>query len=369
MILSAFIVKNTLKITTTSLFLLACNLMNKSAIFEDSNAWQDRGCDTTQKVKDIRIYDIVQPFYENDTLLAQQLKPNAVFVAIADNDESGTVHFTGVQAQGEERPNVISFPNDKNVLPSTWQDQEYLWALASSPHYLYDRWERLLNQERADFLMKRDSVLHTMRQKHGSVRVISDLRSMTNQRKYLKSNRSAAPVSMHNLGLATDFGVIRGGSVSNNFGHYKLLDSLTEQLGMTWGGNFVGFVDPGHIQRYKNGAELVRKFPDLRFEFEPYRGFYLGWMNKMIKAGKEQKAGDTKELLTELNKVRQDKPCPCEKSSLNPPTAIINKAENMLSKVGYQRQTDVLLLADLRSQTLSLITTNGVVTYALGKWR
>jgi len=89
----------------------------------------------------------------------------------------------------------------------------------------------------------------------------------------------------------------------------------------------------------------------------------------MIKAGKEQKAGDTKELLTELNKVRQDKPCPCEKSSLNPPTAIINKAENMLSKVGYQRQTDVLLLADLRSQTLSLITTNGVVTYALGKWR
>ncbi len=369
MILSAFLVKNTLKITTTSLFLLACNLMNKSAIFEDSDAWKDRGCDTTQTVRDIGIYDVVQPFYENDTLLAQQLKPNKVFVAIADDNEKRSLRYTGVSALNEERPSEIAFPNEINVLPSTWQEQEYLWALASSPHYLYDRWERLLNQERADFLMRRDSVLNTMRQKHGTVRVISDLRSMSNQRKYLKSNRSAAPVSMHNLGLATDFGVIRGGRVSNNFSHYKLLDSLTEQLGMTWGGNFVGFIDPGHIQRYKNGAELIRKFPDLRFEFEPYRSFYLGWMNKMIKAGKEEKAGDTRELLTELNKVRQDKPCSCQEGITNPPIAIINKAENTLEKVGYQRQTDILLLADLRSQTLSLITTNGVVTYALGKWR
>jgi hypothetical protein len=138
---------------------------------------------------------------------------------------------------------------------------------------------------------------------------------------------------------------------------------------MTWGGNFVGFIDPGHIQLFRNGAEMVRKYPDLIFEFEPYRPQYNAWMNKMIFAGKEQKANDTKELLIELNNYKKDKPCPCLNAKVKTPLNIISNIQNQVEREGYQPKTDLLLVGDLKTKTLSLVTVNGIITYGLGIWQ
>jgi peptidoglycan LD-endopeptidase CwlK len=363
MFLTNLLLKHFFKISLTCISLLACNLIDKSGkLFETEIGWQNSSCDTTLKVSDLSIKEIAQSFYLSDTLLKQNLSPQRVFVAIAD--PQGNLNISGVTAQGEERPQ--SLPNTASM---TWQEQEYLWALAAQPRYLYTRWEKLLAQDRANFLSKRDSIHQVMKDLNGSVRIISDLRSMANQQKYLESNKTASPISMHNFGFAADFAVMRKNRISNDLSHYRPLNALTAQNGMTWGGNFIGFVDPGHIQFFKNGAEMLRKYPDLIFEFEPYRPQYNAWMNKMIAWGKEAKAGDTKELLIELNKYKKEKPCPCLNAGVKAPQNLISKAQNQSKILGYQSNTDLILVGDLASQTVSLVTVNGTISYPLGRWK
>jgi peptidoglycan LD-endopeptidase CwlK len=363
MFLTNLLLKHFFKISLTCISLLACNLIDKSGkLFETEVGWQNSSCDTTLKVSDLSIKEIAQSFYLSDTLLKQNLSPQRVFVAIAD--PQGNLNISGVTAQDDQRPQTL--PNTPSM---TWQEQEYLWALAAQPRYLYTRWEKLLAQDRANFLSKRDSIHQIMKDLNGSVRIISDLRSMANQQKYLGSNKTASPISMHNFGFAADFAVMRNNKISNNLSYYRPLNDLTAQNGMTWGGNFIGFVDPGHIQYFKNGAEMLRKYPDLIFEFEPYRPQYNAWMNKMIGWGKEAKAGDTKELLIELNKYKKEKPCPCLNVAVKVPQNVISKAQNQSKTLGYQSNTDLILVGDLASQTVSLVTMNGIISYPLGRWK
>jgi peptidoglycan LD-endopeptidase CwlK len=363
MFLTNLLLKHFFKISLTCISLLACNLIDKTGkLFETDVSWQSFSCDTTLKVNDLSIKEIAQSFYLSDTLLKQNLSPQRVFVAIAD--PQGNLNISGVTAQGDQRPQ--SLPNTPIM---TWQEQEYLWALAAQPRYLFNRWEKLLAEDRANFLSKRDSIHQIMKDLNGSVRIISDLRSMANQQKYLGSNKTASPISMHNFGFAADFAVMRKNRISNDLSHYRPLNDLTAQNGMTWGGNFIGFVDPGHIQYFKNGAEMLRKYPDLIFEFEPYRPQYNTWMNKMIGWGKEAKAGDTKELLIELNKYKREKPCPCLNAGVKVPQNLISKAQNQSKTLGYQSNTDLILVGDLASQTVSLVTTNGTISYPLGRWK
>jgi peptidoglycan LD-endopeptidase CwlK len=363
MFLTNLLLKHFFKISLTCISLLACNLIDKSGkLFETEVGWQNSSCDTTLNVSDLSIKEIAQSFYLSDTLLKQNLSLQRVFVAIAD--PQGNLNISGVTAQGDQRPQ--SLPNTPSM---TWQEQEYLWALAAQPRYLFTRWEKLLAQDRANFLSKRDSIHQIMKDLNGSVRIISDLRSMANQQKYLGSNKTASPISMHNFGFAADFAVMRKNRISNDLSHYRPLNDLTAQNGMTWGGNFIGFVDPGHIQYFKNGAEMLRKYPDLIFEFEPYRPQYNTWMNKMIGWGKEAKAGDTKELLIELNKYKKEKPCPCLNVGVKVPQNLILKAQNQSKSLGYQANTDLILVGDLASQTVSLVTMNGTISYPLGRWK
>ncbi|MES2517183.1 MAG: M15 family metallopeptidase [Bacteroidota bacterium] len=365
------LLKNFFKICLTCITLWACSLIDQtSKLFGSDANWKDFACDTTQTIKELSIQEIAQNFYLSDTLLEQNLSPQKVFVAIADQE--GLFKIAGVTAQGEERPQALILPDTlalKNALPITWQEQEYLWALANQPRYLYNRWEKLLAEERTIFLAKRDSIHTVMKNLSGSVKIISDLRSMANQQKYLKKNKTASPISMHNFGFAADFAILRRNRISNNLSLYQPLNNLTAQQGMTWGGNFVGFMDPGHIQLFRNGAELLRKYPDLIFEFEPYRPQYNAWMNKMIALGKEEKANDTKELLLELNKFKKEKPCSCLAQNIKTPTTIIAKIQKQTQNIGYQSQTDLLIVSDLASQTVSLVTVNGIITYSLGKWQ
>jgi peptidoglycan LD-endopeptidase CwlK len=367
MFLIAFLLRNFFKIFLTCISLWACNLIERTnKLFQDETTWRDFSCDTTRYISELSIQDVVQPFYLSDTLLKQNLQPRKVFVAI--NDAQNKLNWAGVTAQNEERPQSLNV-SATQTLRLTWQEQEYLWALATQPRYLFTRWEKLLADERAVFLSKRDSIHQIMRNLNGSVKIISDLRSMANQQKYLSKNKTASPISMHNFGFAADFAVFRRNRISNDLSLYRPLNELTASQGMTWGGNFIGFLDPGHIQMFKNGAEMLRKYPDLIFEFEPYRPQYNAWMNKMIGWGKEDKANDTKELLIELNKYKKEKPCLCLTAKAITPTTIITNTQKQLSNYDYQTQTDILLVADLASQTVSLVTLQGTITYPLGKWK
>ena len=370
MFLTNLLLKHFAKITLTCLTLFACNLIEKTGKFLSKEPnWQDYSCDTTLKVSELSIREVAQSFYLRDTLLKQNLSPQKVFVVISDSQ--GNLKIGGVAAQNQDRPQALIFPSiqlPNESISLSWQEQEYLWALASQPRYLYNRWEKLLSEERINFLSKRDSIHQVMKDLNGSVRIISDLRSMANQQKYLSSNKSASPISMHNFGFAADFVVMRSNKISNNLSYYRPLNNLTAQYGMTWGGNFVGFLDPGHIQLFKNGAEMLRKYPDLIFEFEPYRYQYNAWMNKMISLGKEDKANDTKELLIELNEFKKEKPCPCLNLSANVPNILIEKIKNQTKELGYQQDTDLLLIGDLSSQTISLISLNGAISHPLGRW-
>ena len=370
MFLTNLLLKHFAKITLTCLTLFACNFIEKTGklLSKESN-WQDYSCDTTLKVNELSVREIVQSFYLKDTLLKQNLLPQKVFAVIIDLQ--GNLKIGGVTSQNQNRPQALIFPSiqlPNEAISLSWQEQEYLWALAIQPRYLYNRWEKLLSEERTNFLSKRDSIHQVMKDLNGSVRIISDLRSMANQQKYLGTNKTASPISMHNFGFAADFAVMRNNKISNNLSHYRPLDNLTAQNGMTWGGNFVGFVDPGHIQQFKNGAEMLRKYPDLIFEFEPYRPQYTSWMNKMIGWGKEEKANDTKELLVELNKFKKEKPCPCLNLSANIPLNLLEKVKSQTKDLGYQQDKDLLLIGDLTSQTISLLTINGTISHPLGRW-
>lgn len=366
MFLTHLFLKHFAKITFICFSLFACNFIEKTGkLLNKKSDWQDYACDTTLNVNQLNAKEIAQIFYLKDTLLKQNLGPQKIFVVIVD--EKGSLNIGGIIPQNQS----LIFPNTQSpdqVMDLSWQDKEYIGALAKQPRYLYNRWEKLLSDERLNFVAKRDSIHQAMRNLNGSVKIISDLRSMASQQKYLVTNKTTSPISMHNFGLATDFVVIRNNKISNNLAHYRPLDNLTAKYGITWGGNFVGFIDPGHIQLFKNGAELLRKYPELVFEFEPYRFQYTAWMNKMINWGKEEKANDTKELLIELNKLKKAQPCACSKLNTKIPLEIINKVKTKTQQLGYEQHTDFLIIGDLTSQTISLITVNGIISYSLGKW-
>lgn len=365
MFLTTLLLKHYFKITFTCIILWACNLIDKTnkMFHNDEIGWKNYTCDTSKTVYKLSVYDIAQTFYHSDTLNRQKLSVQKVFVAMIDGKDSVTIG--GVTAQGEEHPQTIV----GSSLSLTWQEQEYLWALATQPRYLYTRWEKLLVQERTDFLIKRDSIHAVMKNLSGSVKIISDLRSMANQQKYLEKSKTASPISMHNFGFAADFAIFKNNRISNNISLYNPLNDLTAQQGMTWGGNFVGFLDPGHIQLFKNGAEMLRKYPDLIFEFEPYRPQYNTWMNKMINWGKEAKAGDTKELLIELNKYKKEKPCACMQGKTKIDLKILTKIQQKAGNLGYLQNTGILLIGNVKNQTISLTTLNGTIIYETGKWQ
>lgn len=89
----------------------------------------------------------------------------------------------------------------------------------------------------------------------------------------------------------------------------------------------------------------------------------------MIEAGKEEKAGDTRELLLELNRLKKDQPCQCMNGKAISPNVLIQKIQETLSNVDYQKENDLLLVGDLASQTVSLVNVNTTSTFPLGLWK
>lgn len=343
--------------------LCECNLRDRNnANFVSKSQWQDCVCDSNLKVNKLSVEEVAQFFYLSDILLKQNIIPERIFIAIAENQEKITLG--GI---------LIGHDNNISPIPQTvrleWQEQEYLLALVNQPQYLFNRWQKLLLNDRTIFLAKRDSLQKDMNKNGNIVEIISDLRTKAAQSEYLNNNSSKSPISMHNFGLASDFAVIYENEITDDESHYYPLGKLSTKYGLTWGGNFVGFKDFGHIQFYKNGAEMLRKHQSLIFEFEPYRKYFDSRVNDMINLNKEDEVEDTKELLIELNKYKRGKACSYITTNIKPPIKLISKIKKKITTIGYEPNNDLLLFGDLKSKTISLITANKIITYSLGKWK
>jgi hypothetical protein len=338
-------------------------------------AWPDQGCDSTLRVSAVSALDLVLPFYPDDTLaagLAEEDVPTPIRVFAVVVDSLGKTRWAALGADSLLRPRLLAgaSPTGWEPLRLTLPEQTYLRALVDQPKYLFRRWEFLLNGARSEWLAKRDSLLDSLKSVYPSYtfRILNDLRTAGMQARFLKRGSSNAPLSQHQFGLAVDVGIISKGKLLKGFNTYAAIGRLTPHYGLTWGGTFVGFVDPNHFQLVKNSAALVRKFPELRFEFEPYRRHYLRRVAQKIAEGEEDEVQDTEELLAVMNQQRRMQPCPCE-SELAATPSVLQTVQTGLQAVGYLPARDVLLLGHLPSQTLTATRGATRLTYRMGKWR
>ena len=330
--------------------------------------WESKNCDTTYRANSLKIYDLVIPFRLVDSL---RTKPaNRVYVVIKSGSQ---FEWACVTANAGERPWQITkmqdAPTNWAMKTLTWQETEYLWALADRPTYLYDRWEKLLASTRQEFVVKRDDLASVFPELHPgySMKVYADLRKANTQTGLLKAGKSAAPLSHHQFGLASDVNIFKNGKRSQSFETYKKLDESNN--GLTWGGNFKGFVDPNHIQYFQNSAKMLEAFPELRFEFEPFRSYYTNRVYKFIAAGKEDKAQDTQDLLTTLNNLRQNEPCTCQQAKFGQNSSV-KTIENQVQTIGYQANNDILLIGNIDLQTMSLqLPAQTTISERIGRWK
>ena len=93
---------------------------------------------------------------------------------------------------------------------------------------------------------------------------------------------------------------------------YLRLGQEAKSIGLFWGGDFVGFPDPGHVQRFANSATFIEKYPFVSFEFERYRNVYQQAYLKKKSLGRIDLVKDTEALLTSMNRQRLGKVCACQ---------------------------------------------------------
>jgi hypothetical protein len=199
------------------------------------------------------------------------------------------------------------------------------------------------------------------------MKVYADLRRANTQTGLLKAGKSASPLSHHQFGLASDVNIFKNGKRSQSFETYKKLDQSNN--GLTWGGNFKGFVDPNHVQYFLNSAKMLETFPELRFEFEPFRQYYTNRIYKFIAAGKADKAQDTQDLLTTLNQLRENEPCTCDQVKFGQNSAA-KAIEDQAQILGYQPNNDILIIGNINLQTMNLhLPANATISGRMGKWK
>ncbi len=178
----------------------------------------------------------------------------------------------------------------------------------SSDALPYRRWSWLLAAERADFLVRRDSafrmLVRSLRGSRYTARLTSDLRDPAQQRLAVSRGHSLAPLSHHEIGLAADISIFRRRRVvGHNIGLYQMLGGAARSVGLTWGGDFVGFYDGGHVQQFVNGGPLLDLYPELSVEFEPYRVRYNDRIATKLAAGRGAEIQDTKALVDAMNRI------------------------------------------------------------------
>jgi hypothetical protein len=229
----------------------------------------------------------------------------------------------------------------------------YLASLRVDYPALDSIWAPVLRSEVAAFEIQKDSLKQRIGHLGWSMRFLQAVRNLKRQQELKNSGRSQVFLSFHNFNLAADVGLYARRRYLRRSPRYTRMGQEAKQLGMFWGGDFVGFPDPGHVQRFINSADFVSKFPELAFEFERYRDHYQSIILK--NANRLNKVRDTEALLKTLDRLKLGKVCACQ-IAIMPQQAIVQN-DDALAEVSTQQNWVYLKPRD----------GNGYF-YSLGRW-
>jgi hypothetical protein len=310
-------------------------------------AIEELECDSLRQAE-FSIYDI-----------AKILKKNKLSTELAT-----TLTLEYIPKKGKSQKLSYQINND------LWQNNDYLElqpqdtialkSLSVPQSNLYTRWQSLLEPQRLIFRAKRDSTLKDLRNqmKNHSIKVVSDIRLAENQAKLLETGKSTSALSLHQFGFASDIAISRGSKYLSDYDTYKTLGQQAEQQGLTWGGRFVGFVDPNHIQMFRNSSAMLANFPYLSFEYEPFISYYQERVTKYTQAGDEKTVEDSAELLQILNSINKGHLCPC-KTWTQPQSTVADANANQNISIIYNQNKATLSVSMKQKSTF----------YKLGTWK
>ena len=186
---------------------------------------------------------------------------------------------------------------------------------------LHQPWTDLLASEIDSFEVKRDSLIKRIHAPY-RLKYTSTTRNKKQQLALQKKGFSKAFISFHNFGLAADGAIARKGRHLRRGAIYDQYGMKAKEIGLFWGGDFVGFPDPGHIQAFLNSASLIQKYPEVALEYEPFKNAYERNYFKKVNLGREELVEDSRDLLIELNQLRENKPCACSQAIPFPASAL-----------------------------------------------
>lgn len=223
---------------------------------------------------------------------------------------------------------------------------------------LHQPWAELLAAEIDSFEVKRDSLIKRIHYPY-RLRYTSTTRNKKQQLALQKKGFSKAFISFHNFGLAADGAIARKGKHLRRGAIYDQYGAKAKDLGLFWGGDFVGFPDPGHIQAFYNSASLIQKYPALALEYEPFKVAYERNYFKKVDIGKEELVADSRDLLIELNKLRENKPCACSQAIPFPSSALHLKVDPYT----------ITVLVNLKEQYVFIQKGSFGYFYSTGRWK
>ncbi len=175
-------------------------------------------------------------------------------------------------------------------------------------------WYPVLADEIQAFKLLQDSLQIRMNKLGWTMRYLQTARDLKRQRQLNSSGRSQVQLSFHNFQLAADVGLYFRRRYLKRSPRYLRLGQEAKSIGLFWGGDFVGFPDPGHVQRFANSATFIEQYPFVSFEFERYRNVYQQAYLKKKSLGRIDLVKDTEALLISMNRQRLGKVCACQQA-------------------------------------------------------
>ncbi len=224
-------------------------------------------------------------------------------------------------------------------------------------------WQNTLKVDLDSFEIKKDSLTKLFPPKPYRLKFVSENRSLAKQIELHKKGSSKIMLSLHNFGLAADVGLYRYRKYLRRGKMYDKMGNKAKELGLFWGGDFVGFPDPGHIQAFSKSADLIQQYPILGFEFEKYKVQYENAFLKQKNLGREALVEDTKALLVQLNKLRMSQHCACSLAIMPPNDQETNEfVQQFLSK------NQAVVYANLMENWVYIQKGQIGYFYSLGRW-
>lgn len=212
------------------------------------------------------------------------------------------------------------------------------------------------------FQSLKDSLNAKFKFRYYRMRYSSETRSLAQQGLLQKRGRSKIALSMHNFSLAADVAIYRKKRYLKRGPMYDQMGAMAKELGLFWGGDFIGFPDLGHIQAFKNSAALLRQHPNLAFEFEHFKSNYESIYEQKANIGREDLVQDTQDLLEAMNEFRLNQACLCQYAMPVPPSA-----QDWIKL--YQQDPKPRIHVNLQEQWAYVQRGTTGYFFPLGKWQ